>query len=167
MLDAMSMNDGPSVAEIERVLYNEVSQLVQLKRLRNTAFFRGINIVRPIHKFALRKGDAPGSEAAWAFGMKDVFVAEIVTLLTHRWNKFRRCLMRMWAVGKFMVMYWKVVNVRYRPEGVFETATAARWNPLLLPLLEVVQEEEDTEPKRRCGCLGWWWRRPRRVAPFF
>ena len=95
--------------------------------------------------------------------MKDMLVAEIMTILREKWRKFKQWWMRMRAFGKFMLLYWKVVHERYKPGGVFERDASARCNPMLLPGFTVIEEaEEDADvPKRQWCC--W----PVRIMPLF
>ena len=180
MLDNMSMAPGPSRAEVTTILFQEVCASMFMERARNSTLADAtipanevVNLQKVIEKF-VREKESMGSEAAWAFGMKDVLLKELKVILHRRWENI---LVSLRAIGAFTarsVKRYAFVEWRYRPGGVFETEAAARWNPLLLPappaepLQSPPPEPPSEPPPESLQPPRWWrWRFSCKVTPIY
>ena len=72
-----------------------------------------------------------GSQAGWVCFYRKHLLEAIVIKINQYCAKKRRIQILVRCIGSFMLLYQKILEKRYAPEGTFEVEASKFWNPLL------------------------------------
>ena len=134
MLDQMSQNPGPTrqqacneLFHTIKISYNNINPASKFIKRISDNYIKYI-IQKEVYKF--QEGDL-GSEAGWVVFMRNQLLKSITNKLKIYINKYNRIITIIRCIGKFMVLYLKILEIRYAPDGIFEKEATKYWNPLI------------------------------------
>jgi hypothetical protein len=134
MLDQMSQNPGPTRKEACNELFHTL-KLSYTNTNPASQFIKRVSddyIKYIIHKEVYKYEEGGlGSEAGWIVFLRNDLLKTITNKLKTHIKKYNRLLLIIRCIGRFMVIYRKTLEIRYAPEGIFETEATKYWNPLL------------------------------------
>ena len=106
--------------------YNNTGPGAQYIRLRSNDYINYI-IKKEVYKY--EEGDL-GSETGWILFFRKDLLNSIVDQLNSFTNRKQRIKILIRCIGSFMLLYHRIIEKRYAPEGVFEKEACKYWNPL-------------------------------------
>lgn len=125
MLDQLSQEPGPSRDEACQDLY--ISIKISTNNTLSDDFIMYI-VKKEVYKH--QEGEL-GSQAGWTFFYRKHLLEAIVIKINEYCAKKRRIQILVRCIGSFMLLYQKILEKRYAPEGSFEVESSKYWNPLL------------------------------------
>ena len=125
MMDQMSQEPGPTRDEACQDLY--ISIKLSTNNTRSDDFIMYI-VKKEVYKH--QEGEL-GSQAGWTFFYKKHLLETIDIKIKKYTATKRRIQILVRCMGSFMLLYQKVLEKRYAPEGTFEVESSKYWNPLL------------------------------------
>ncbi len=130
----MSQNPGPIRKEACNELfhtikncYNNTNPASQFIKRVSDDYIKYI-IHKEVYKY---EEGGLGSEAGWIVFLRNDLLKTITNKLKTHIKKYNRLILLIRCIGRFMVLYRKIIEIRYAPEGVFETEATKYWNPLI------------------------------------
>ena len=134
MMDQMSQEAGPSREEACQDLYisikistNNTHPDSRKYKSLSDDFIRYI-VKKEVYKH--QEGEL-GSQAGWVCFYRKHLLEAIVIKINQYCAKKRRIQILVRCIGSFMLLYQKILEKRYAPEGTFEVEASKFWNPLL------------------------------------
>ena len=142
MLDQISQEPGPTRDEACQDLYITFKLITnnnhpESSKYKNLSDDFIMYIIK--HEVYKNKEGKLGSQAGWVCFYRNNLLDTIYIKINKYNATKRRFQILVRCIGSFMLLYQKVLDKRYVPEGAFEVEASKYWNPLLWNL-----NKEDT-----------------------